>query len=63
MMRREQLSLNSLARFDTSKTLKIKGEIQGKEVVVLIDGEATHNFIAKEIVKELMLPMHPRAMT
>ena len=30
-------------------------EIRGREVVVLIDGGATHNFIAEEVVKELKI--------
>lgn len=50
------LSLHSLAGFDSLKTLKIKGEIQGKEVVILIDGGATHNFILEKLVTELNLP-------
>ncbi|KAE8650876.1 hypothetical protein Csa_002497, partial [Cucumis sativus] len=49
------LSLNSLVGLNSSKTIKIKGEIRGREVVVLIDGGATHNFIAEEVVKELKI--------
>lgn len=53
------LSLNSLVEFDSPKTLKVKGEIQGKVVAVLIDGGATHNFVSEEIVQELKLPVSP----
>lgn len=49
------LSINSLVGFNSPKTIKIKGEIRGREVVVLIDGGATHNFIAEEVVKELKI--------
>lgn len=33
----------------------MKGLIQEKEVIVLIDCGATHNFISKKLVKELQL--------
>lgn len=36
----------------SSKTIKIKEEIRGCEVVALIDEGATHKFISKEVVKE-----------
>lgn len=49
------LSLNSLVGLSSPKTIKIKGEIRGREIVVLIDGGATHNFILKEVVKELKI--------
>ena len=49
------MSLNSLVGLSSPKTIKIKGEIRGREVVVLIDGGATHNFIAEEAVKELKI--------
>ena len=49
------MSLNSLVGLSSPKTIKIKGEIRGREVVVLIDGGATHNFIAEEVVKELKI--------
>ena len=39
------------------KTIKIKGEIKGREIVVLIDRGATHNFILEEVVKELKIPV------
>lgn len=43
------LSLHSLAGFDSLKTLKIKGEIQGKEVVILIDGGGNPQFYFREV--------------
>lgn len=49
------MSLNSLVGFDSPRTLKVKGEIQGKIVVILIDGGAMHTFILEEIVQELQL--------
>lgn len=35
------LSLNSMAELNSPQTLKVKGSIWGREVVVLIDGGAT----------------------
>ncbi|KAA0068127.1 hypothetical protein E5676_scaffold392G00090 [Cucumis melo var. makuwa] len=50
------LSLNSLAGLSSSKMIKIKGEIKGHRVVVLINGGATHNFIS-EVTKMLWIPI------
>lgn len=36
--------------------MKLKGQIQGREVVILIDCGATHNFIAQSLLEELKLP-------
>lgn len=41
----------------TPKTIKLKGEVLGREVVVLIDPRATHNFISRKLVKVLALPL------
>ena len=45
-----ELSLNSVVGLTPPLTMKIKGEIDGQEVVVLIDSGASHNFIAAELV-------------
>lgn len=45
-----KLSLNSIMTFSSSKTLKMKGYIKKREVI--IDCRATHNFIDQRIVKE-----------
>ena len=37
-------------------SLKIRGKIQGLDVVVLVDSGAPHNFIATTLVEELGLP-------
>lgn len=39
------------------KTLKLKGAVNSRGVVALIDCGATHNFIATDLVEELQLPM------
>ena len=51
-----KLSLNSVVGLSEPHTMKLKGEIQGKEVVVLIDCGATHNFISKPVVESLQIP-------
>lgn len=54
---RVEISLNSVVGLTTPHTMKLKGIIKGHEVVVLIDCGATHNFIARELVSKLDLPM------
>lgn len=44
------LSLNSLAGINSPRTMNVKGNIRRREVVVLIDGGATHNFIDEDSV-------------
>lgn len=51
------LSLNSMVGITSKKTMKMRGLIGNKEVVVLIDSGATCNFIAKKLVEELKLPV------
>lgn len=41
-----ELSLNSLVGISSPHTIKLKGSIQGHELVVLIDSGATHNFLS-----------------
>ncbi|CAH9137548.1 unnamed protein product, partial [Cuscuta epithymum] len=56
-----QLSLMSKEGLTTPRTFKLKGEIQGckgkKEVVILIDCGATHNFVSARVVQELGIPV------
>ena len=42
---------------DTPRTMKLKGAVLGKEVIVLIDCGATHNFISWDLVKRLGIPV------
>lgn len=44
---RMELSLNSFAGFEGNHTMKVRGELAGVVVIVLIDSGATHNFIAE----------------
>ena len=51
------LSLNSVVGLTTPGMMKVKGTINGKEVIILIDCGATHNFIAVKLVEDLQLPL------
>ncbi|XP_024030288.1 uncharacterized protein LOC112094195 [Morus notabilis] len=50
------LSLNSVNGCLSAKTMKVKGTVQGREVVILVDSGASHSFISSSLVKEMDLP-------
>ncbi|RVX15868.1 Retrovirus-related Pol polyprotein from transposon 297 [Vitis vinifera] len=52
-----ELSLNSVVGLTTPGTMKIKGTIRSKEVIILVDSGATHNFLSLELVQQLALPL------
>ena len=52
-----ELSMNSVVGFTSSHTMKLKGEIQGHPIMVLINCGATHNFIEKDTVQQLWLSL------
>ena len=52
-----ELSLNSVVGLTTPGTMKIKGTIGSKEVIILVDSGATHNFLSLELVQQLALPL------
>ncbi|XP_057436668.1 uncharacterized protein LOC130729063 [Lotus japonicus] len=56
-----QLSLHSMAGFTSAKSWKVKGVLNGQEVIILIDCGASHNFVSQEIVAQLKLPITPTA--
>ena len=51
-----QISLNSLEGHIAPETLHLVGTIDNHQVVLLIDGGSTHNFIQEQLVKQLGLP-------
>lgn len=50
-----KIELRTTVGFSVKGTMKLRGSVKGKEVVVLIDIEATHNFIHQTLVDELGL--------
>ena len=50
-----ELCINSVVGLTNPGTMKVRGKIQGREVIVLIDCGATHNFISDKLVAMLKL--------
>ena len=50
-----EVSLNSVMGFTPYRTMKLRGKIGEREIVVLIDCGATHNFVSLKLVEELGL--------
>lgn len=49
------LFVSTMVGFCPPNSLKFRGKIKSKEMVVLIDSEASDNFISKTLVKDLGL--------
>ena len=49
--------MNLVVELTSPKTIKLKGKVCGKEVMVFINPEATHNFISLTLVKQLEIPL------
>ena len=45
------LSYNSLLGFTSSHTMKVRGQLGSREVVILIDSGASHSFVASKLVR------------
>jgi hypothetical protein len=48
-----RLSLKALAKSDTYNTIKIKGDCEGRDFIILIDSGSTHSFIDESMIKKL----------
>lgn len=53
-----EVSLNSVVGLSNPRTMKIRGKINEKDVVVLVDPGATHNFVSLSIVGSLGLVVY-----
>ena len=52
-----ELSMNLVGGLTSPKTIKLKGKVCRKEVMVFIDPGATHNFISQALVKQLEIQL------
>lgn len=50
-----ELLINSIVGLSNLGMMKVKGRVQDREVILLIDCGATHNFIFEKLVNELQL--------
>ena len=50
-----EVTLNSVVGLTPSNTMKVRGRVGDRDVVVLIDSGATHNFISARVVEKLDL--------
>eukprot|EP00256_Glycine_max_P065521 XP_025980116.1 uncharacterized protein K02A2.6-like [Glycine max] len=53
-----QISFNSLAGQLAPETLRLLGTLSGHQVIILVDGGSTHNFVQEELVVRLGLKTH-----
>ena len=53
------VSCNSLHGLSKRSTMKLQGKIQDRDIVILIDPGATHNFSCGKLAEELNLPLSP----
>ncbi|KAA0038305.1 ty3-gypsy retrotransposon protein [Cucumis melo var. makuwa] len=56
-----ELSINSMIGLNDPGTMKVRGSLQGREVVILIDCSATHNFVSEKLIASLQLPVKETA--
>nr|GEV32001.1 transposon Ty3-G Gag-Pol polyprotein [Tanacetum cinerariifolium] len=54
-----EISFHAISRTILPQTLRLPGRIQHKDVVVLVDGGSTHNFVDQELVNRLGLQVDP----
>lgn len=52
-----ELSLNAIEGLSEPKILKLRGELLGRMIVVMIDCGATHNFVSPQLIQTLGLPI------
>lgn len=54
-----EISLNSVVGITSPKTFKLRGEVNGNEVIIMVDPGATHNFISSQVIEALGVECNP----
>lgn len=52
-----EISFHAIAGTEHPQTIRVLGKLKNKDVIVLIDGDSTHNFIDQSIVSKFSLPV------
>ena len=52
-----KIALQTILGFTSKGTMKLKGKVRDREVIILINSGATHNFIHQGVVEEPKLPL------
>lgn len=50
-----QISLNALTGSTSYRTMRVKGNVKRKLIIILIDSGSTHNFLSPDVVKRVSL--------
>lgn len=53
-----EISLQPVVGISSPKTMKMRGTVNGQPIIVMIDSEATNNFISTHTVQQLHLPFN-----
>ena len=59
LAKKTKIELRTITDFTSKGTMKLRGNVKGKEVVVLIDSGAINNFINVTLVEERQLGIEP----
>ncbi|KAJ8759923.1 hypothetical protein K2173_010069 [Erythroxylum novogranatense] len=52
-----EISFHAITGTEHPQTLRLQGHLKGKDVVILVDGGSTHNFMDQSLVHKLDLPV------
>lgn len=52
------VSLNSVVGLTQLGSMKLKGNLQRRDITIMVDYEATHNFTCVSLLNELKLPLN-----
>ncbi|KAL5810906.1 hypothetical protein ACOSQ4_027474 [Xanthoceras sorbifolium] len=55
-----EISFHAMAYTNHPQTIRVLSKLKNKEVIVLIDGGSTHNFIDQSIATQFGLPIYDK---